>query len=216
MLADRLVDASDGAIRSVIRRRGPAVVTAVEALRREHPGRSPERLAHAAVTRRAARLAGSGALSALPAMLPGPGTAVEVGAALGDVSLLTAAQVELVLQIAHIYGRPPDDHDARRLDVLMVHGMDVGAVRLRRGGAVEAMGVTYRREELHGTPADALSRLIAGRLAAEVAVRLARRRAHVILGREIPLIGIGVAAGYNLQSTRAIGRGAVRYFEHIA
>jgi len=46
--------------------------------------------------------------------------------------------------------------------------------------------------------------------------RLARRRAHIILGREIPLLGIGLAAGYNLRSTRGLGGEAARFFRHIA
>ena len=69
-------------------------------------------------------------------MLPGPGTAAEIGAALGDITLLTAAQVELILLAAHLYGRPLTDQDARLLDVLLVLGLDVGAVKLqprRRG-----------------------------------------------------------------------------------
>ena len=67
-----------------------------------------------------------------------------------------------------------------------------------------------------GAPADALAKRIAGRLAVQVTARLARRRAHVILGREIPLLGIGIAAGYNFRSTRSLGGDAVRYFQHIA
>ena len=50
-------------------------------------------------------------------MLPGPGTMTEVGAALADVTLLTGAQVELILIAAHLFGRPLTDEDAR----LLVH-----------------------------------------------------------------------------------------------
>jgi hypothetical protein len=45
--------------------------------------------------------------------------------------------------------------------------------------------------------------------------RVARRSAFVLLGREVPLLGIGVAAGYNHRSTRKVGAAAIRYFEHI-
>jgi hypothetical protein len=38
----------------------------------------------------------------------------------------------------------------------------------------------------------------------------------VILGREIPVLGIGLAAGYNLRSTRSLGDTAVRFFRHVA
>ena len=49
-----------------------------------------------------------------------------------------------------------------------------------------------------------------------MAGKLARRRAYVLLGREVPVIGIGLAAGYNLWSTRKLGKAARAYFHHVA
>jgi hypothetical protein len=214
-LSERLANTTDRAIRTVVRHRGPAIAAAGDALRAEHPGADPARLVHIAFARRSWHLAGTGAASAIPAVVPGPGTLAEISAALGDVALLTAAQVELILTGAHLFGRPLTDREARLLDVLFVLGMDVGSVRLRRGGDVEAMGTRYRSDELRGAGADALSAGVSGRLALQVTGRLARRRAHIILGREIPLLGIGLAAGYNLRSTRGLGRETVRFFRHI-
>jgi uncharacterized protein (DUF697 family) len=215
-LAGRLTSTTDRAIRTVVEHRGPALAASGDALRAADPGADAATLVQAAFRRRSWHLAGTGAVSALPAVLPGPGTAAEVGAALGDVTLLTAAQVELVLLAAHLFDRPLTDHDARLLDVLMVFGIDVGAVKLKRGGVVQAMGTSYRPDELRGGRADALAARVSARLAVQVTGRLARRRAHVILGREIPLLGIGLAAGYNMQSTRRLGDTAVRFFRHIA
>ena len=132
------------------------------------------------------------------------------------MTFLTGAQVELVLLAAHLFGRPLSDHDGRLLDVLLVLGIDVGAVKLKRGGVVQAMGASYRPEELGGAREDALAGRVSARLAVQVTGRLARRRAHIILGREIPVLGLGLAAGYNLLSTRRLGDTAVRYFRHIA
>jgi hypothetical protein len=215
-LAARLASSTDRAIRTVVMHRGPAIAASGDALRAASPGADPGELVAAAVRRRSWHLAGTGAASALPAVLPGPGTAAEVGAALGDVTFLTGAQVELVLLAAHLFGRPLSDHDGRLLDVLLVLGIDVGAVKLKRGGVVQAMGASYRPEELGGARGDALAGRVSGRLAVQVTGRLARRRAHVILGREIPVLGLGLAAGYNLLSTRRLGDTAVRYFRHIA
>jgi hypothetical protein len=215
-LSGRLTSTTDRAVRTVVEHRGPAIAASGDALRAASPGVDAGTLVEAAFRRRSWHLAGTGAASALPAVLPGPGTAAEVGAALGDVTLLTAAQVELVLLAAHLFDRPLTDHDARLLDVLMVLGIDVGAVKLKRGGVVQAMGTSYRPDELRGGRADALAARVSARLAVQVTGRLARRRAHVILGREIPLLGIGLAAGYNMQSTRRLGDTAVRFFRHIA
>jgi hypothetical protein len=215
-LSGRLATTTDRAIRTVVRYRGPAIAAAGDALRAEHPGSDPDGLVRIAVARRSWHLAGTGAASAVPAVVPGPGTAAEVAAAIGDVAVLTAAQVELILLGAHLFSRPLTDHDARLLDVLLVLGLDVGAVKLRRGGDVEALGTRYRPAELQGARARALSASVSGRLALQVTGRLARRRAHVILGREIPLLGVGLAAGYNLRSTRRLGAETIRYLRHIA
>ena len=215
-LSERLSTTTDRAIRTVVKHRGAAAAAAGESLRAESPGADPARLVHTAFARRSWHLAGTGAASAIPAVVPGPGTIAEISAALGDVALLTAAQVELILVAAHLFGRPLTDQDARLLDVLLVLGMDVGAVKLRRGGIVETMGTRYRPDQLQGARAETLSAGVSGRLALQVTGRLARRRAHIILGREIPLLGIGLAAGYNLRSTRGLGETTVRYFRHIA
>jgi uncharacterized protein (DUF697 family) len=215
-LSERLAGTTERAISTVVERRGPAIVRAAERLRAEHPGRSPAELARLAIARSARRAAGTGAVSALPATLPGAGTVVELGAALGDASLLTVAQTELVVLLAHLYGRPVDDVAARRMDVLMAMGVEAGVVDLRRNGTIRVMGTTHRDGELTGEAGAKLTKRISRRLAAQVAGKLARRRAYVILGRELPVVGVGLAAGYNLWSTRKLGHAARSYFHHVA
>ena len=155
-------------------------------------------------------------MTALPATIPGAGTLVELGFALGDASFLTLAQTELVLLLAHLYGRPMGDVEARRLDVLMAMGVEAGVVDLRRNGSIRVMGTTHRDGELSLEAGAMLAQRISRRLAAQVAGKLARRRAYVILGREVPVIGVGVAAGYNLWSTRKLGKAARAYFHHTS
>src|SRR3569623_65234 len=94
-LSGRLAKTTARAIRTVVLHRGPAIAAAGDALRAEHPGADPAQLVRSAFARRSWHLAGTGAASAIPAMVPGPGTLAEVGVALGDVALLTAAQVAL-------------------------------------------------------------------------------------------------------------------------
>jgi uncharacterized protein (DUF697 family) len=215
-LSERMAGATERAMTTVLERRGPAVVRTADRLRAEHPGRSPAELARVAIARTGKRVAGTGAVSALPATMPGAGTAVEVAAALGDASLLTVAQTELVLLLAHLYGRPVTDIEARRLDVLMAMGVEAGVVDLRRNGVVRVMGTDHRDGELAGEAGVALAKRISRRLAAQVAGKLARRRAYVLLGREVPIVGIGLAAGYNMWSTRKLGRAARDYFHHVS
>jgi hypothetical protein len=89
-------------------------------------------------------------------------------------------------------------------------------VRLRRDGSVDVAGERFPRDALRGAAEGRLAQRVNRRLARQVVGRLARRRAHIILGREIPVLGIGLAAGYNAWSTRKLGHAAVDYFEHLA
>ena len=74
-LAERLATTTDRAIRTVVQHRGPAIAASGDALRAASPGADASRLVHEAVQRRSWHLAGTGAASALPAVIPGPGTA---------------------------------------------------------------------------------------------------------------------------------------------
>ena len=141
---------------------------------------------------------------------------VGIGAALSDVSYLTLAQVELILLLAHLYGRSLDERDARRVDVMVALGVEAGLVGFHSDGGLRVAGVQYGREEVRGQATSQLANVVNGRLAALVIARLARRRAFAVLGHEIPLIGIGVAAGFNLWSTRRLGSAAMDYLEHTS
>lgn len=214
-LVDRFAVVTERAVGLVVARRGDAIRARADRLHGDHPGLSRAELAHCAIVKSGRVLAGSGAVSALPALLPGPGTVIEVGAAISDISLLTIAQVELILLIAGVYGHRLDDLEARRLDVLFTLGIDEALVKLRRGGSLTICGTKYGREEIRSAGSTGLAARINRRLVGQVVARLARRRAFVLLGREVPLLGIGVAAGYNHRSTRKVGAAAIRYFEHI-
>lgn len=214
-LADRLAGTTTAAIVTIVDRRGPAIAAAAERLREDAPGASPGTIARNAVRYRARVVAGTGATSALPALLPGFGTVTEIAAALGDVSYLTVVQVELVLLIAHLYGRSLDDHEARRLDVLLALGVEAGAVKLHRDGSVKVGSERIPPGQLRGLAEDELASRVNRYLAGQVVVRLARRRAHVVIGREVPVLGIGLAAVYNHWSTRRLGSSAIAFFEHL-
>jgi hypothetical protein len=214
-LVDRCAAVTERAVEQVVARRGEATRTRAARLRQAHPNLNRRELARRAIVKSSRIHAGSGAVSAIPALLPGPGTVIEIGAAISDTSLLTTAQVELILLIAVLYGHALDNHEGRRLDVLLTFGIVTGLVKLRRDGSVTIRGVRYGREEIRSAADTGLAAHINRRLVRQVMARVARRSAFVLLGREVPLLGIGVAAGYNHRSTRKVGAAAIRYFEHI-
>ncbi len=215
-VADQFAATTERAVEEVVARRSASIAAAAERMRRDGDGAPPRLLAERAVARRSRQVALTGAVSAAPALVPGAGTAVEVGAALADVALLTASEVELVLLEAALYGRGLDDREGRRLDVLLALGMEAGVVKLRRDGAVDILGEHHTREELGAAGIDRLAARVNRRLGRQVARRLARRHVKIIIGRELPAIGIGLAAGYNLRSTRRVGNAGIQLFEHLS
>src|SRR4051812_44224560 len=170
-VADRLTGPTQSAVREILHHRRPAIEHAVERLRREHPDLPPRALAERVVARRSEMLAAGGAVSALPGVLPGAGTAVELGAALTDITLLTVSQMGLVPTIAALYQRPLENSEERRLDVLLAMGSQGGVVKLRRDGDIEIMRRRYGRDDLMGEAAERLAERVNRQLARLVAGR---------------------------------------------
>jgi uncharacterized protein (DUF697 family) len=210
-LAARLADHTEEAIDLVVRTRGAAIQASVEVERLRHPQLTPRELADKLVHEKTKLVAGTGAASALPGAFPGVGSAVEIGAAVADAALLVYNQVAMVLAVACVYGRDLRDFEARKLDVLLAFAMEAG-VAVPAGKTIEVLG---ERVTLGVLPREAVAR-VNRRIGGEVVKRIGRRRAKVILGREIPLgIGVAIGAGFNYAATRRMGRAAIKYFETI-
>ena len=112
---DRVAAGTDRAIRTVVERRGPAIAATGDRIAAAHLGTDPG----ASWTRRSTTGRGSCVLARgqRPARSDGrPGHGWPRRRRAGR-RLLTAAQVELILLAAHLFGRSLTDHDARRLDV---------------------------------------------------------------------------------------------------
>ena len=206
-LAERLADQTELAIDTAVRLRAPALAAGVEVERLLYPDLAQDLfLAH--LVRRRAKLSGAiGAVTAAPAVFPGIGTAVALGASLADAGITLYAEVALIVELCAATGRPVDNAAALTVDVLIVLALDAGVdipaellVHARRG---EATLGEIPREALGD-----LNRELGGR----VVKRIARRRARVLLGRELPF-GVGVALGgvANYRTMHALGRTAVKH-----
>jgi hypothetical protein len=209
MLAARLTAQTEHIVQLVVTTRGAAIATAVEVERLQHPGITPRELAELLVRDRTRFVAATGAVTALPGVIPGWGTAVEVGAALADAATLLYNQVALILGIAHAYGRDLDDHEGRKFDVILTLALEAG-IAVPAAKTLEVLG---ERVALGALPKDTVA-AVNKRVGAAVARRIAQRRAKVILGRELPLgVGVAIGAGFNYWATRKIGQAAIKYFE---
>lgn len=99
-----------------------------------HPGatkrRQQELIAQKIVDRYSWLATTSGVLSALPGVIPGAGTAVVAGTALGDATLCMKLQLDMCLCLAGAFDHDLTSEDARHLALL-----------LSAGGALEKAGV---------------------------------------------------------------------------
>jgi hypothetical protein len=206
-LAERLADQTEAAIDTAVRLRAPSLAAGVEVERLLYPDLAGDLFLSHLVRRRAKISAAVGAVTAAPAVLPGVGTVVALGASLADAGATLYSEVALIVELCAATGRKTDDPDVLTVDVLVILALDAGVeipkelLAAARVGGIEPSAIP--RETL----AD-LNRELGGR----VVKRIARRRARVLLGRELPF-GVGVALGGvgNYRTMHALGKTAIKH-----
>lgn len=172
----------------------------VEMLRRLHPEDDRRQLAQKLITDKAVTCGAVGALTALPAIVPGFGTLIAIlSGVMVDVMVLGALLYRLVLEMAIVYDRNPDSVEVQK-EALWVFGMAAGVQSAGKKAA----------------------RVTAGHLSAQMAATGMNRpliflglRAsqRSVLGRVIPLFGVVVAGGISFFFARAIGNRIFRHYE---
>jgi hypothetical protein len=210
-LAERLADQTEVAIETAVRLRARSLAAGVEVERLLYPDLAEDLfLVH--LVRRRAKLSGLvGAITAVPSTFPGAGTAVALGSSLADSAAMLYSEVALIVELCAASGRAVDDPDALTVDVLVVLAISAGVdvpdelLAEARRGALDPSAIP------RSTLAD-LNR----ELGARVVKRVARRRARLFLGRELPF-GVGVALGgtANYRTMQALGRAATTHLRTL-
>jgi hypothetical protein len=215
-VAERLAVATEKAVEEIVERRGTSIAADVDVFRLKHPELRGEALDRALIADRRWRCAAMGAVSALPGVVPGAGTTIEVIAAVADALNVTWQQAELALALCHLRGRDVLDTEARRVDVLLVLGIEAGVIQ-REDGRLVADDAEFDLDDLRaaGVPASIVGRL--NRTVGERIVRrVAARRARASIGRLLPLgIGVVIAAGADYLAIRSAGNAGLKYLEWI-
>jgi hypothetical protein len=208
-LSVHLADVTRSAVDMIVSHRGGAIAAETDVFRLQHPGADVDAVARALVRDKSRKGAAAGVISGLPSVVIGPGTTLEVAVALADGAALTYHQITIALQLAYLRGFDITSVEARRLDVLLILGLDTGVVK--RNGA----RLVFDGGEID--PA-ALSDDFVGRVAREMADRIvskiARRRARALLGRLLPYgVGVAVAGMEDYRGIGSVGRSARTYFD---
>ena len=177
-----------------------------------------ERALERQVVRDAAWRGGArGAVSALPAVIPGAGTAVELATAVADQLVRTVAEARMVLALAHLRGLDVQQTELRRLDILLVLGLSCGAAEID-GDIIRVHDLEIPVAELRtgAIPAEAAFALGTA-VATDIVTSIARRRTAGVLLRLLPGgMSIVAAAWYDWRATGSTGKHAVEYFDVIA
>jgi len=213
-VANRFADVTRTGLDTVVRARAPQIAAEADIFRLLHPDLDQPALERALIRMRARRGGAAGLATGLPSMVVGPGTVVEVAAALADSAAVTYAEVSLILALAHLRGRDIGDIEARRLDVLLAMGIQTGVVEIKDGM------LTSGPHTLDPTKLDELPDDVVGRINRElgdrVTMKFARRRAIALAGRMMPLgIGVAVAGVEDFRDVGSAGRAARKLFDLV-
>jgi uncharacterized protein (DUF697 family) len=144
------------------------------------------------------RAAIAGGVTAMPALLPGVGTAIAiVGGSLADVALMLKHEVELSLCLTHLYGHDIRDERERWLAFVLA---GVSTYEARSGRNYFADMAEAEMEALNLYTPRQLSKLMITLMG-----KLALLSASRSLIKALPLIGIAVSASANKLVTTAVG-----------
>jgi uncharacterized protein (DUF697 family) len=145
------------------------------------------------------RSAITGGVAAVPAMVPGPGTAVAVvGGSLADMILMLKHEVEMTLCLTHLYGHDIRQDKGRWLAYALAA---VNTYEAKSGGSyLEDMTEAQLEALVKYTPRQ-LSKLAMTALGKLALLSLSKG-----LVRALPLVGVVVGASANKMLTTAVGR----------
>ncbi|MEW6425563.1 MAG: hypothetical protein AB1523_12645 [Bacillota bacterium] len=172
----------------------------IKRLKQRHPNLSRPELAGLIIQERAWQCALAGALTAVPAIIPGVGTLIALfGGVAADIMLLTYLLSRIVLEIAALYGRDLTGPGYQK-EAFFAFILAAGA-----GSA----GSSLSRAVVAQLSKEAFSALVE-RLLISLGVRTTAR--STIL-RLIPLAGLFLAGGINYWLGKTVGRRALNYYE---
>ncbi len=190
-----------------------AVSSSVLRLRRKNPGLSERALANRWAERVCRRYAAEGALSALPAVVPGIGTslqlAIDGGAIAADLAYMLHCMAHIVMGVGQVFGQEIE-HPFKEEFVRLL-GLWCGAASLGKEAAVR-IGTKVAVAQVKRLPVEALGRFnqTVGR---RVLTRLGLKQGSAALGRLVPFgVGAVVGGGFNYATMRGFKATTVEYY----
>jgi len=157
--------------------------------------------------------AAEGAASALPSVIPGLGTAVQIaiegGTIAADLAYMIRCMADIVMGVGHAYGRTIEQ--PFKEDFVQVLGIWCGAITFGKEAAVRVAS-KVAMSQAKRVPAEMFKRFNRN-LGQHVITQVGLRRGGVTLGRLIPFgVGALVGGGFNYATMRSFKNTTLEYF----
>ncbi len=175
----------------------------VDDLRKRYPGLDRHRLAERLINDKARLCALCGALTAIPAIMPGIGTLVAIASGLVvDITVLGYLLSRLVLELSTLFDHDPLSPRVQQ-EAIRIFGL--------------AAGVQSAGKHAAKTAADVLARqAAAGGMSRPLFLMGLRASQRSVVARILPLAGVGLAALVTYLFARGMGRRMLAHYERTA
>jgi hypothetical protein len=183
-------------------------------LRSAHPSLSKDALANKWADKICWRFASEGAATALPGVIPGLGTAAQIGiegcAISADLTYMLRCMAGLSIGVGQIYER---DTDASfNQDFVRVLGVWCGVLNLGKETTVR-ISSKVAIAQFKKVPSEIFKR-INKRVGTTIVTKYGAKRGGIAIGRLIPFgVGAVVGGGFNLATMKGFKKAAIKYYK---
>ncbi|MDV6168659.1 EcsC family protein [Flavobacterium sp. DG1-102-2] len=183
-------------------------------LKLENPGKPPAALSRLFINRARNKYASVGAVSALPGVIPGLGTAaqiaLEAGAISADVALMLRWMAGICYGTGLIYGR--DTQNSFEDEFTLVLGIWAEVIVPEKAALSKGEKITIGHFDQHIT--DRIKNKMNEKIARKLVTKYGSKRGGAVLGRLIPF-GVGAVVGgtFNYMTLQKFGKAADGYFK---
>lgn len=183
-------------------------------LRVAHPRLSKDALAEKWADKICWRYASEGAATALPGVIPGLGTAaqigIEVGAISADLVYMLRCMAGMTIGVGHVYER--DTEASFNQDFVRVLGVWCGVLSLGKEATVRVAS-KVAIAQFKKVPAEIFKR-INQKVGTTIVTKYGTKRGGIAVGRLIPFgVGALVGGGFNLATMKGFKRAAISYYQ---
>jgi hypothetical protein len=190
-----------------------AVAEWVDQVRTANPELDAEALADYIGDKIVWTYASQGAALALPGVVPGFGTVVQVGVEAGatmtDIALMVRNQSYLVFALGACMGR--NGRDTLIQDTLICMGLWTNALQLTKTGAIR-IGTKIAEANFKKRFPASILKAVNTRVSTTVLTKYGTKRGGVAFGRLIPFgVGVAVGGGFNYLTMKAFKKATIRY-----